>query len=45
MDVFQHYLNNEDARLDMAQKAQNICLQKHTWKVRMEEFINHINAL
>jgi hypothetical protein len=45
MDVFQHYLNNEDDRLDMAQKAQAICLQKHTWKVRMEEFINHINTL
>jgi len=45
MDTFHYYINNEDARLDMAQKAQVICLQKHTWKVRMEEFINHINAL
>lgn len=45
MDAFNHYLHNENDRLDMAQKAQTICLQKHTWKARMEEFINHINQL
>ena len=45
MDAIDHYIHNENDRLDMAQKAQAICLQKHTWKSRMEEFINHINAL
>jgi glycosyltransferase involved in cell wall biosynthesis len=43
IDTLQYYLNNETARLEMANKAYRICLEKHTWKSRMSDFINYIN--
>jgi len=43
IDSLQYYLNNETARLEMAEKAYKICLEKHTWKSRMNDFINYIN--
>ena len=43
IDTLQYYLNNETARLEMADKAYKICLEKHTWKSRMNDFINYIN--
>jgi glycosyltransferase involved in cell wall biosynthesis len=43
IDTLQYYLNNETARLEMAEKAYKICLEKHTWKSRMNDFINYIN--
>ncbi len=43
IDTLQYYLNNETARLEMANKAYKICLEKHTWKSRMSDFINYIN--
>jgi glycosyltransferase involved in cell wall biosynthesis len=43
IDTLQYYLNNETARVEMANKAYTICLEKHTWKSRMTDFINYIN--
>ena len=43
LDTFNYYLNKEDARVEMAQKAYDICLKKHTWKARMIDFINYLN--
>ena len=43
LDTLQYYLNNETARLEMADKAYRVCLEKHTWKSRMIDFINYIN--
>ena len=45
LDTFHYYLNNEDARLEMAQKAYDICLKKHTWKARMNDFLKYVNEL
>lgn len=43
IDTLHYYLNNETARIEMANKACKICLDKHTWKSRMTDFINYIN--
>ena len=45
MDNYNHYLNNEEARLEMAEKAYQEVLKRHTWEVRMKEFINIIDNL
>jgi hypothetical protein len=45
MDNYNYYLNNEEARLEMAEKAYQEVLKRHTWEVRMKEFINIIDTL
>lgn len=42
VDAVHYYVANEDARLMLAEKAYQECLTKHTWKVRMAEFLNKI---
>ena len=45
MDSYNYYLNNKEARLEMAEKAYQEVLKRHTWEVRMKEFINIIDTL
>lgn len=39
-DAFDYYLNNQEARQQMAAKAQEVALQNHTWMSRMKQLIN-----
>lgn len=40
MEMFEYYLNNEQEREDLAQKAMIIAQKEHTWGSRMKQFIN-----
>lgn len=38
-ELVKHYLHNETAREELAEKSYEIAIKKHTWKVRMSEFL------
>jgi hypothetical protein len=44
-DMFNYYLHNEEARIEKANKAYDICKENHTWKSRMLTLTNIINNL
>ncbi len=41
-DKIHYYLNNEDKRFEMAEKAHKKVIEKHTYQVRMQEMLNII---
>jgi len=41
-DMFEYYLNNDRIRIELAEVAQKTVLEKHSWKVRMNQFLNII---
>lgn len=45
LDTYQYYLSNDEARTQMSQIAHQEVVKKHTWEVRMKEFINTINNI
>lgn len=42
-ELVDYYVNNESAREDLAEKSYKIAIEKHTWKVRMSEFLLILN--
>ena len=40
-----HYKENEDIALNLANKAYNIAVKNHTWKARMKTFLSNINVI
>lgn len=45
LGTYNFYLGNEEARKEMAEKAYQEVIKRHTWEVRMKEFINIITNL
>lgn len=41
-DAFYYYVDKPEKRNEVASRAQQIILEKHTWKVRMEDLLNKI---
>jgi len=39
LDVINYYLHHDEERKILEHKARKIAIEKHTWKVRMQEFI------
>lgn len=45
IDAFYYYLNNPTERNEISNKAKSIILEKHTWKIRMENLLNELYNL
>lgn len=43
LDAIEYYLNKPELRQELALKANKICLEKHTWKQRMVDFLKHVS--
>ena len=44
LEMFEYYLNKEQEREELAYYAKLIAQKEHTWKVRMEQFIDILNT-
>jgi hypothetical protein len=43
-DVVDYYVHNDNVREELAIKSYEIAIEKHTWKARMKEFLEMIEA-
>lgn len=42
-ELFEYYLNNDEERTKLASKSYEIAIKNHTWKARMQEFLQILN--
>lgn len=42
-ELIEYYLHNDDERNALAKQSYEIAIEKHTWKARMQEFLNILN--
>lgn len=43
LNAIDYYLSKPDLRGELSSKAHEVCMRKHTWDIRMKEFLQKIN--